>query len=154
MLFHGYNDEAPDAMNVGHIVRYNISMNDGDTLFHFYGSGQTGSVIYNNLFYNENPNVVPIIVDGNPSDVQLFNNIFHIPEMAEWIGVDSFDQLSFFGNYLLNKHIPENHTTHEMMRSDLHQLLNQSGTPDEQDEAIHQETIRKVWNEILSNLKL
>ena len=149
MLFHGYSDEVPDAMNVGHIVRNNISMNDEDLIFHFYGEGQTGSLIYNNLFYNENPKVTPVVVDGNPSDVQLTNNIFHITNMEECVGIHSFDQWVFSDNYLLNKDIPENHTVVKTKRSDLLQLLNQPENPYLPDEAIHPKMIREIWNQIL-----
>ena len=147
ILFHGYVDEVPDAMNVGHIIRYNISINDGKKLIHFYGSGQTGSVIHNNLFYNVNRKVIPIIVDGYLSDVKIRNNIFHIPDMADWIGVELNDRFVFSGNYLLNKNIRNNYRVRETTMSNLHRLLNQPEHKEKTDKNIHPELLRKLWKD-------
>jgi len=146
MLIHGYSDDVPDAMNIGHIIRYNISMNDGRRLIHFYGSGQTGSTFHNNLFYNNNREVIPIFVDGNPLDVQLTNNIFHIPDMAKWIGVDSIGQLIFSDNFLLKKSIPGNRKIRKTVQSDLYRLLNQPKYQGKRNKIIDQEMIRQFWN--------
>jgi len=149
ILFHGYSDEVPDAMNVGHIIRYNISMNDGKKLIHFYGSGQTGSVIHNNLFYNKKSKVIPVIIDGNPLDVQLTNNIFHIPDMVKRIGVDFNGQFVFSGNYLLNKSIPKNYTIKKTRLSELRQLLKQPEFREKQNKSIHPKMIQKFWNDFV-----
>jgi len=158
LLIHGYSDDVPDAMNIGHIIRYNISMNDGHRLIHFYGSGQTGSVIHNNLFYNENKAVVLIIVDGNPLDAQLTNNIFHIPEMAEWITSSTTLQISsnlawliFSDNFLLQKSIPENHEIEQTVQTDLYQLLNQQKFNEQLTETIHPEMLRLFWYNLVTN---
>jgi hypothetical protein len=147
LLFHGYLDEVPDAMNIGHIIRYNFSVNDGDRLFHFYGSGQTQSVIHNNMFFNKKTNVIPIIVEGKPLDVALTGNIFHIPYMAEWRGVHSIGQFIFTDNILSSKNrfISENNTIRKAVRNDLYLLLNQPyhGKPNK---AIKSKMIRQFWN--------
>jgi len=156
MLIHGYSDDVPAAMNIGHIVRYNISMNDGHRLFHFVGSGQTGSVIHNNLFYNNNKKVTPIIVDGNPLDAQLINNIFHIPDMAEWIissttlqTLPNSDWLTFLDNYLLKKFVPGNYEIYKTVKSNLYQLMNQPEHQNNQNEPIHPEMLRQFWNNLI-----
>ena len=146
ILFHGYAYEVPDAMNEGHIIRYNISINDGKSLIHFYGSGQTGSLIHSNLFYNTKSKVLPVIVDGNPTDVQLKNNVFHIPDMREWIGVDLIDQFVFSENFLLKKFIPNNYTIMEMGMNELHQLFHQPEFQGKRNKPIRPKLIRKFWN--------
>ena len=148
MLFHGYSDEVPDATNIGHIIRFNISENDGNILLHFHGSGQTRSVIHNNLFYNKNRNVIPVIVEGKPLDVEIKNNIFHIPEMNKWIGVDSIGQFAFSDNILLkkNQYIPKNNlTVTQTLRSDLYRILNQQKNDFKQDKAIHPKFMKQFW---------
>jgi len=148
MLFHGYSDAVPDAMNIGHIIRYNISMDDGDILFHFYGSGHKGSVIHDNLFYNKNPKVAFIIVDGNPLDVQLNNNIFYIPDMIEWIGIDSIGRLIFSDNILLEKKT-RSVRNKKLMSSKRHQLSKQTTLYGEWDKHIHPMIIQKYWDKII-----
>ena len=148
MLIHGYRDDVPDAVNIGHIIRYNISMNDGHRLFHFYGSGQTGSVIHNNLFYNENKSVVPIIVEGHPSDVQLTNNIFHVPDMAKWIGDDSIGQLIFSDNFLYRQSIPKNRRTRNTTLNDLYLLMNLPENRENRRENIDMEMMMEFWKEL------
>ena len=125
MMFHGFSDDVPDAMNVGHIIRFNISMNDGNSLFHFYGSGHSQSVIYHNLFFNNQTKVVLVTVVGKPSDVEITQNLFHIPRMAKWIGVDSIGKFIFSENILLKKKrfIPKGNTFRKIKCSDLYQLF-------------------------------
>jgi hypothetical protein len=149
ILFHGYVAEVPDAMNVGHIIRYNISVNDGKALKHFYGSGQTGSVIHNNLFYNEKSKVIPVIVDGNLSDVQITKNIFHFPDMAKWNVVDKTGKVFFSKNFLLNKNVPGNFNISETRLSHLHLLLNQPEYSGKLDKSIHPRMLRQFWNSII-----
>ena len=152
MLFHGYLEDVPDAMNVGHIIRYNISLNDGKRLFHFYGSGQTGSVIHNNLFYNKKSNVLPIQVEGNLVDVQLSNNIFHIPKMIKWTDINVSDRFVFSDNILLKKNIPDNHTVRKTKMSNLHQLFNQTENQWKKDKNIRPKKLMKFWRKsILSD---
>ena len=149
ILFHGYVEEVPDAMNVGHIIRYNISVNDGKSLIHFYGSGQTGSIIHNNLFYNDKAKVVPVIVEGKPLDVQLIRNIFHVPGMVEWSEIKIGDQFVFSKNFLLNKFFPKNYSIMKTGLSELHQLLNVPEYNDENDKPIHPEMLREFWKNFI-----
>ena len=148
IMFHGYSEDVPDAMNVGHIIRYNISMNDGKKLIHFYGAGQTGSVIYNNLFYNKKSKVVPVIVDGNPTDVQLTNNVFYIPDMAERTGLDLNGRFIIAKNFLLNRFIPDNYVIKEIGKNELNHLFNKMGYKGKRNKPIHPKTIRKFWNNL------
>ena len=140
-------------MNIGHIIRFNISLNDGQALVHLYGSGQTQSVIHNNLFYNINPQVSLMLVEGRPSDIELTQNIFHIPDMVKWVGVKSIGRLVFSKNTLLKKKlfIPKRgNTFRKTVYSDLFQLLNrqayQSGQPEE---IIHPDMISEFWNSVV-----
>jgi len=145
ILFHGYSEDVPDAMNVGHIIRYNISMNDGKKLIHFYGSGQTGSVIHNNLFYNKKSKVIPFTVDGYPSDVQISNNVFYIPDMAEKTGLDLNGRFVIAKNFLLNRYIPDNYIIQEMGISELNQLFKQMEYKRKRNKPIHPKMIRVFW---------
>ena len=149
MLFHGYLEDVPDAMNEGHLVRYNISVNDGKRLFHFYGSGQTGSVIHNNLFFNKKSKVLLVEVEGNLSDVQLTNNIFHIPKMVKWTGVDDAGQFVFSNNFLLKKKIPKNHIIKKTNFGNIHQLLDLQEFHEKRDKTIRPKKIRKFWSKII-----
>jgi len=150
ILFFGYNDDVPDAMNIGHIIRYNLSVNDGQALVHLYGSGQTQSVIHNNLFYNDNPQVSLMVVDGDPLDIAVTRNIFYIPDMVKWTSVNSIDQFTFSNNILLKRklYIPplKGNRFRRAVYNDLYQLLNlkviSSGR---QGETIHPEMISRFW---------
>ena len=149
MLFHGYSDDVPDAMNEYHIIRFNISMNDGNSIFHFYGSGHSQSVIHFNILYNDETKTVPVTVNGKPSDVEISHNFFHITDMAKWIGVDSIGKFIFSDNILFTKQnfIPKNNTVRETMRSDLYRLFDRKPeTDDNRDEPIHPEMIRQFWS--------
>ena len=149
MLFHGYGDEVPDAMNVGHIIRYNTSVNDGKLLIQFYGSGQTGSVIHNNLFYNKKSKVTPFIVEGNPLDVQLTRNVFFVPDMVERKNVKLNDLFVFSDNFLLKIFIPKNYVIIEIGLSELHQLMNQPEYQGKRNKPIHPKMLRKFWNNFI-----
>jgi hypothetical protein len=155
MLFHGHTYTVPEAQNMGHVIRFNISLNDGHALMHFYGSGQTQSVIHNNLFYNRNSKVIPIVVDGRPSDVKITDNIFHIPKMIEWTGVDSIGRLVFSGNIMSegNKFIPENNATRKAVRNDLRQLLNWKESNSKRNETVNPKMIRQLWNSMQNRRK-
>ena len=110
MLLFGHSKEVPDAENIGHLIRYNISMNDGNSLLQLYGSGHTQSVIHSNLFYNTNHKVHPIKVDGKPQDIKIYNNIFYMSNMDEWLGVSSIDSFDLSNNLIYSmeqKHIPQ-----------------------------------------------
>ena len=146
MLFFGYSKEVPDAMNVGHIVRHNISMNDGNILFHFYGSGHTGSVIHDNLFYNKNSKVALVNVDGKPSDIQLNNNIFYIPDMVKWIGVDFIGRIVFSDNIFLEKN--RFFRNGRLLSSKRHQFPKQNALYGKWNEIIHPEMIRQFWEKM------
>ena len=152
MLLHGYSDDVPDAMNVGHIIRFNISMNDGNSLFHFYGSGQSQSVICHNLLFNNETKVVPVTVAGKPSDIEITQNFFHIPKMAKWIGVDSIGKFVFSNNILYQKkgYIPKNNILRKTVRSDLYRMF--SRQPEhgyENDEPVNPEMIRRFWDNLV-----
>ena len=155
MLFFGYSADVPDAMNIGHIIRFNISLNDGHALFHLYGSGQTQSMIHNNLLYNDNSKVTLMVVDGKPSDIEITRNIFHIPDMVKWTGVKSIGKLAFSKNILLKKklYIPKkNNSFRQTMYSDLNQLLNRNEYDSEkEEELIHPEMIWEFWNRMVKN---
>jgi hypothetical protein len=150
MLFFGYSDDVPDAMNVGHIIRHNISVNDGHALFHFYGSGHTQTTIQHNLLFNENTKVVPVTVDGKPLDVQMTHNIFHIPDMAKWVGIKSIGKFIFSDNILLKRKlfVPRNNKIRKTKRSDLYRLMNESDHNGEPDEIINAEMIRQFWHTV------
>ena len=90
--------------------------------------------------------VVPVIVDGNPLDIRLTNNIFHIPDMAKWIGVDPVGQFHFSDNFLLNKYITNNHIIRKTRLSDLHQLLNLPEYQGKRDKNIRPKMLLKFWN--------
>jgi len=152
ILFFGYNKDVPDAMNIGHIVRFNFSVNDGQALLHLYGSGQTQSVIHNNLFYNDNSKVILMVVDGKPSDIELTNNIFHIPDMARWVGVRSIGKLKFSKNVLPKRklYIPMKNTFRRAVYSDLNQLLNQQEiNSGGRGETLYPEMISEFWNSMV-----
>jgi hypothetical protein len=154
MLFHGFSDDVPDAVNEYHIIRFNISMNDGNSVFHFYGSGHSQSVIHHNILFNNETETVPVTVAGNPSDVEMSHNFFHIPDMAKWIGVDSIGKFVFSDNILFTKQnfIPKNNTVRETMRSDLYQMFDRKPeTDDNRDEPIHPEMIRQFWDNFVKN---
>ena len=153
ILIFGYNRDVPDAMNIGHIIRYNFSLNDGQALVHLYGSGQTQSVIHNNLFYNSNPKVSLMFVDGEPSDIELSENIFYVPDMVKWDGVKSIGKLKFSKNKLLKKklYIPRRSNVFgQPVYSNLNQLLQrQKYTSGKQETAIEPEMISEFWNNIV-----
>ena len=149
MLFHGYSEDVPDAMNVGHIIRFNISINEGKTLIHFYGSGQTESKVYNNLFYNKKSKVAPIIVDGNLLDVQLTKNIFYISGRADWKGVASDSRFLFWDNYISNKQIPMNHIIRRTRMRDLHFIMNLPEYQGKHDKEIYPKMLRNFWNNFI-----
>jgi len=153
ILFFGYNDDVPDAMNIGHIIRFNFSLNDGQALVHLYGSGQTQSVIHNNLFYNDNPKVTLMVVDGEPLDIEFTRNIFHIPDMVKWTGVDSIYHLIFSNNILLKRklYIPmKSNRFRRTVYNDLNQLLNRKViNSGRRGETIHPEMISKFWYSVV-----
>jgi len=152
MLFHGYSDDVPDAMNVGHIIRCNISMNDGHSLFHFYGSGHSQSVIHHNLLFNNKTKVIPVKVAGKPSDIEITHNFLHIAKMRKWIGVDSIGKFIFSDNIISKdkRFFPKYNVIRKTTRSDLYQLFNrQQELTDGHDELINPEMIRQFWKTII-----
>ena len=157
MLFHGYSPDVPDAENIGHLISRNISMNDGYALLHFYGSGQTQSVISDNLFYNISERVHPIKVTDKPSDIKITNNIFYLANSADWLGIKFFGRFDFFDNTipkLVSRKRPpksRHNITKRFNMDDLRQVLyplvgeityrsNTSVTP---------EDVRQMWDNIL-----
>ena len=149
MLFHGYSEDVPDAMNLGHIIRFNISMNDGKSLFHFYGSGHSKSVIHHNLLFNNKNKVIPVTVNGKPLDVEITHNFFHIYKMEKWIGVDLIGEFIFFDNILLkkNRDIPEFNTIRKTKRSDLYQIFNRkTANHEKNDKTVNPVIIRQFWD--------
>ncbi len=153
ILMYGHSNDVPDAENIGHIIRHNISVNDGNALLHFYGSGHTESIIHNNLFFNTTGKVCPIKVEGKPLDIKISNNIFYIPELDECVGINSIENLDFSNNIISGskKNIPKrarNSFKSPTIR-DLHKLVNPQETASMPRKPITHESILQLWNDIL-----
>ena len=156
ILFHGYSEDVPDAKNIGHTIRFNISMDDGKILLHFHGSGHTRSVIHNNLFFNENRKVIPLAVYGRPLDIEINNNIFHVPKMVKWMGIDSIGQFTFSENVILKSNVfsPKYEVQiKKTQQNDLYWLFNMHRNNEVPDKKISPKFVLQFWKDLVTNLR-
>ncbi len=86
------------------IIRYNISQNDSERLFHLSGKAD-GISIYNNTFYlAAGATTKPIYVsnwEGYPSNVAFYNNIFQLTDAGIWDGLNLIGGTFTFENNIV-----------------------------------------------------
>jgi len=101
----GHANPAHSVGNVGTVVRYNISQNDGERTFQI--SAVEDTAVYNNVIYVGEDLDIPIIAHhswgGYAKDTRFYNNIFYVDgrvryEFAESTG-NVFENNVFFGNH-------------------------------------------------------
>jgi hypothetical protein len=122
--------------NTGTIVRYNISQNDKERIFHITGEIQNTS-IYNNVVYTKEGIDVPLVLFDNwrrkyPRNTRLYNNIFYAdgkvsylcktnegqrPLDAEYMKAQDviFSNNVFYGNHVNPPHDPNAITDDPML---------------------------------------
>ncbi len=100
------NVEAPASVgNVGTVVRYNISQNDGERTFQI--SAVEDTAVYNNVIYVGPDQDIPIIAHhswgGYAKNTRFYNNIFYVDGKARYEFGRSegnvFEGNVFFGNH-------------------------------------------------------
>lgn len=92
--------------NIGTVVRYNISQNDGARIFHIGGTNRD-TKIYNNTFYvGEHLNIWAVLIQswyGYPRDTYFYNNIFYVDGQVNYdLGQSTntvFENNIFYGNH-------------------------------------------------------
>ena len=110
MLICGPSASSWDIGNIGTIVRYNISQNDGlnsARVFHISGGGVDNTTIYNNVIYVGPSQNLPLLLFGNwdgwPNDTKFYNNIFYADGTATYnLGSSTnnvFENNVFYGNH-------------------------------------------------------
>lgn len=152
ILFFGHAETVPDAHNVGHIIRNNISMNDSTVLMQFHGSGQTDSHIHNNLFFNDQWPIPIITVEGYPTDLMISKNIFQMNDMSEWKNTGNIGNFSFSKNIILptvkGKHAMRRKNTYRVPKiRDVNEIFSVVLTPS--DRPITQDAIDQLWSLLL-----
>ncbi len=74
------------------IIRYNVSQNDHERLFQVFGRAD-GMKIYNNTMYTPPGSTTKPLVIGNwggyPSNIEFYNNIFHLDGAGDWTGIEN-----------------------------------------------------------------
>jgi hypothetical protein len=102
------NSKMPYSLgNVGTIIRYNISQNDGERTFQITGPCRN-TQIYNNVFY-VGKGLHPFAVQaGNwggdwPEDTRFYNNIFYVTDKATFdfggMRKTAFQNNVFYGDF-------------------------------------------------------
>lgn len=78
----GYDAWLKSIGNDGTVIRYNVSINDGERTFHFAGNA-TNTEIYNNIIINTTAREIPLVLaadwHGKPGKTYFANNIFYFP---------------------------------------------------------------------------
>jgi len=92
--------------NIGTVIRYNISQNDGARIFHIFGTSRD-TRIYNNTFYvGEHLNIWAVLIQywyGYPRDTYFYNNIFYVDGQVNYeLGQSTntvFENNIFYGSH-------------------------------------------------------
>ena len=84
---------SPTGSTTNTIIRYNVSQNDYERIFHIAGQAD-GMKIYNNTLYLPAGSVTkPILVTewggAYPANIEFYNNIFHLDGAGDWEGIDN-----------------------------------------------------------------
>lgn len=158
ILFHGRSEDVPDAENVGHIIRHNISVNDGNALVQLYGSGHTRSIVHNNLFYNTHEKIPAVRVEGRPKDIRIHNNVFYMTDMDGWCGKPPIVNVNFTNNkiYTIGQNDAKQKGSGGIKKpavEDLHTLLHHKENEDISRIVVTPEHILELWRSVLQKSK-
>lgn len=98
---------SPTGATTNAIIRYNISQNDHERVFELIGQAD-GIEIYNNTIYlPQGSTTKPFSVRdwGNtnkyPSNLAVYNNIFHLDGAGEWEGLSLVEGTTIFENNIV-----------------------------------------------------
>ncbi|MFD0959960.1 carbohydrate binding domain-containing protein [Paenibacillus chungangensis] len=95
------------AKNDGGIVRYNISQNDYERVFHLIGP-TTNTQVYNNTIYlPAGSTTQPINVGswgGYTQSISFYNNIWHLDGAGSWLGIANAGTFNFNYNTIYGVH--------------------------------------------------
>lgn len=95
---------SPSGQTTNGIIRYNVSQNDGARVFEVLGPAN-GNKIYNNSVYLPvGSSTKPINIGswgGYPSNLEFYNNIFHLDGAGDWTGLGNIGGQFIFQNNIV-----------------------------------------------------
>jgi hypothetical protein len=88
MLICGPSISSWSVGTIGTIIRYNISQNDRNRIFHITGDSVRNTYIYNNVIFLGPGLDIPIVLytdwGGWPDNTRFYNNIFYVQGTARY----------------------------------------------------------------------
>ncbi len=118
-----------DSETTNTTIRYNVSQNDHERLYQIFGRAD-GIKIYNNTAYLPAGSTTKPIAIGNwggyPSNIEFYNNIFHLDGAGDWTGLENIGGIFVFDSSNI---VYGSHTTGEPAgATDVNPMLVAPGT--------------------------